>query len=49
MKDATIIMISNGRSWLAWFWKEVWELNGLRGGIERGTSLLCWLRRVPLT
>jgi hypothetical protein len=35
MKDATIIMISNGRSWLAWYWKEVWKLNGLGVGIER--------------
>jgi hypothetical protein len=40
MKDATIIMISNGRSWLAWFWKVVWKLNGLRGGFERGTCVL---------
>jgi hypothetical protein len=48
MKDAAFVMISNGRSWLAWFWKEVWKLNGLRGGFERGTCLLCQLRRVPI-
>jgi len=48
MKDATI-MIYNGRSWLAWFWKEVWKLNGLRGRFGRGTRLLCRLTRVPLT
>jgi len=34
MKGATIIMISNERSWLPWFWKEVWKLSGLRGGFE---------------
>jgi hypothetical protein len=28
MKDAAIIIISDGRSWLARFWKEVWKLNG---------------------
>jgi hypothetical protein len=41
MENETAIMIPNGRSWLAWFWKEVWKLKGLRGGFERGTCLLC--------